>query len=504
VSGLARLLVVSRGNKVRIVPLPAEGDFTLGRGDECFVQLNDDALVSRRHVMLHVGREIFIEDLNSQNGTRILVGADRTAADPNEPTASSPARLAPGRPTRLPVGATAQVGSTLLAVHEAPGDGDAVGAGATGNVVVVDARMRYLHELLARVAVRAINVLLLGETGVGKDVFAQRIHALSPRAAAPFIGINCGALSESLLESELFGHEKGAFTGAHAAKRGLFEAAAGGVAFLDEVGELSPGLQVKLLRVLEDRSVMRVGSVRSTPIDVRVVSATNRNLDREVAAGRYRSDLYYRLDGISIVIPPLRERPAEVVPLASLWLRRFSEKEGRAAAPVLSEAAAQKLRAYAWPGNVRELRNVVERALVLCDGPVLDAEHILLSSAALHEVITAGAPPPAPEPGTGGGRAATMRPPDAAPEPRHARPAPPAPPAPATSRIAADLGAPASPEALRSRADVIERERLSEALASCAGNQTRAAAALGISRRALIRRLERFNLPRPKKGSEGA
>ncbi|HEU4408816.1 MAG TPA: sigma 54-interacting transcriptional regulator [Polyangiaceae bacterium] len=504
----SRFLVVSHGDRARVVPLPESGQVTLGRGDDCFVQINHDALVSRRHLTLHLGPEIFVEDLGSQNGTRVLGGLPDVDAEAQ--TASSPARLEPGRPARLPAGAKVQIGSTVVAYHEATADGEAAAPPPGGDIVVADPRMRYLHELLARVAARTINVLLLGETGVGKDVFARRIHALSPRAAAPFLGINCGALSESLLESELFGHEKGAFTGAHAAKRGLFEAASGGVAFLDEAGELSPGLQVKLLRVLEDRTVMRVGSVRPTPIDVRVLSATNRDLDREVAAGRYRSDLYFRLNGISIVIPPLRERPAEIVPLAALWLRRFCEREGRARVPVLSEEAAQRLRAYSWPGNVRELRNVIERSLVLCDGPIVRPEHVLLSPTLLPEVAApAGAPeapavaPPRPtlSPGAPDAAGAGGVPPI---PPLGPPPAAAAPIASAASAPPPGAGEPMSPEALRSQADALERERLREALTACGGNQTRAAAMLGISRRALIMRLERFKLPRPKKGPEGA
>ncbi len=500
-SAASRLLVVSHGDKARVVPLPEAGQVTLGRGEDCFVQLNDDALVSRRHLTLHLGNELLVEDLGSQNGTRILSGLP--LADASEQTAAAPERLRARQLTPLLPGAKLQVGSTILAFDEASAESETAGTTAPGDIVVADARMRYLHQLLERIAASSINVLLLGETGVGKDVFAQRIHALSPRAAAPFLSINCGALTESLLESELFGHEKGAFTGAHAAKRGLFEAASGGVTFLDEVGELSAGLQVKLLRVLENRTVMRVGSVRSTPIDVRVVSATNRNLDHEVAAGRYRSDLYYRLDGISIVIPPLRERRGEIVPLASLWLHRFGEREGRLPPPVLSESAAQKLLAYDWPGNVRELRNVIERALVLCEGAVLGAEHVVLSSAQLHPGVPtvdspplarAGPRPAAAELGTSPtGCGVTSRPPSGL-----------APGADAPALFAwpdDSAGRAASPEALRLQANDLERRRVLEALESCAGNQTRAAAALGMSRRALIHRLERFGLPRPKKGT---
>jgi two-component system, NtrC family, response regulator AtoC len=493
-----RLLTISHRKRVRVVPLPAAGSLSLGRGEECDVQLSGDPLISRRHALLHVHGRLFVEDLGSQNGTRILSG--RAGADASAPTASSPERLRPEVPTPLPDGATVQLGNTLLAVDVAtlaPGrDVDVAG------VVVADARMRHLYALLERVASRQINVLLLGETGVGKDVFARRVHALSARAAAPFLGINCGALSESLLESELFGHEKGAFTGAYAAKPGLFEAAAGGVAFLDEVGELPLNLQVKLLRVLEDRTVLRVGAVRPTPIDVRIVAATNRDLDRAVAAGLFRSDLYYRLDGISFVIPPLRERAAEILPLASLWLQRFGEKEGRPTPPRLSAEAAQKLTSHPWPGNVRELRNVIERALVLCDGAFVRAEHIVLAPAAgfspalpplprAHEPPQPTLAPPPPSASAAAFDLSPFGPPSSLP-PQGADASPLS--TPTEQRLSAD-----NPAKLRQRADELEREHLRATLEACAGNQSLAAARLGVTRRVLIRRLERFQLTRPKK-----
>ncbi len=497
-----RVLTISHRERVRVAPLPATGSLSLGRGDECDIQLSGDPLISRRHALLHVRGGLLVEDLGSQNGTRILGG--RAGADPSAPTASSPERLRAEVPTPLPEGATFQLGNTLLSV-EAAALAPARGAEVDG-VVVADARMRHLYALLERVAGRQINVLLLGETGVGKDVFARRIHALSPRAAAPFMGINCGALSESLLESELFGHEKGAFTGAYAAKPGLFEAAAGGVAFLDEVGELPLNVQVKLLRVLEDRSVLRVGAVRPTPIDVRIVAATNRDLDRAVAAGLFRSDLYYRLDGISFVIPPLRERAAEILPLASLWLRRFGEKEGRPAPPLLSAEAAQKLTAHPWPGNVRELRNVIERALVLCDGAFVLAEHVVLAPTAgfgpARPPPLPGAPEPprptlAPPPVSASAAAADLLPSAPLPWPPGAAASPS--PEPTEGPSSAD-----DPAKLRQRADELEREHLRATLEACAGNQSRAAARLGVTRRVLLRRLEHFQLTRQKKSSLSA
>ncbi|MFT3708229.1 MAG: sigma 54-interacting transcriptional regulator [Archangium sp.] len=229
--------------------------------------------------------------------------------------------------------------------------------------VVRDDAMAALYRLVDRVAPSTISVLLLGETGVGKEVLAQEIHRRSKRASGPFLRLNCAALTESLLESELFGHEKGSFTGAIKQKEGLLESAEGGTVFLDEVGEMPPSIQAKLLRVLEERKVMRVGSTTALPIDVRFLFATNRDLEAEVARGAFRSDLYFRVNGISLVIPPLRERPTEIEPLARQFLQEAAKRETRAA-PELTPDALATLAAWPWPGNIRELKNVIDRAIL--------------------------------------------------------------------------------------------------------------------------------------------
>jgi transcriptional regulator with PAS, ATPase and Fis domain len=234
-----------------------------------------------------------------------------------------------------------------------------------------------LYEQAERAARSSISVLVLGETGVGKDVLANAIHRASPRSRGPFLGLNCSAISESMLEAELFGHEKGAFTGAVQARPGLFESASGGTVFLDEIGELPLATQVKLLRVLEDRRVMRVGGRKAIDVDVRFVAATNRDLESACARGAFRSDLYYRLAGLTLTIPPLRERREEIAPLARLFAERSARQLDRAT-PTIPPVAVTQLESYPWPGNVRELRNAMERAVVLAFDVILP-EHLVLA-----------------------------------------------------------------------------------------------------------------------------
>ncbi len=230
--------------------------------------------------------------------------------------------------------------------------------------------MREVYRLTRLVAPARASVLLVGETGTGKELIARAIHRLSQRADGPYVRVNCGALSESLLESELFGHIKGAFTGAVDNKTGRFEAAHGGTIFLDEISSMSPKLQVKLLRVLQEREFERVGESRTIRVDTRVIAATNQFLEDEIEAGRFRDDLYYRLNVVPIYLPPLRERRRDIPALTRHFLGRYSE-ENRRDAPEVPEEVMEVLQAYDWPGNVRELENYVERAVVLAEnGPV--------------------------------------------------------------------------------------------------------------------------------------
>jgi transcriptional regulator with PAS, ATPase and Fis domain len=236
-----------------------------------------------------------------------------------------------------------------------------------GAIVGDSPAVRAVLDVARRAAPSGATVLLLGESGTGKEVVARAVHRWSLRADRPFVVVNCVALSEDLLESELFGHEKGAFTGAHQQKRGKLEIAHGGTVFLDEIGDVKPGLQAKLLRVLQDQTFERVGGTRPIQVDVRFVAATNRDLRQAVKDGQFRLDLYYRLDVVSITLPPLRERPGDVPALAEHFLDRYRREVKRNLTGIRGDALAC-LRRYAWPGNVRELENVMERAVVLAEG----------------------------------------------------------------------------------------------------------------------------------------
>jgi len=235
-----------------------------------------------------------------------------------------------------------------------------------GGLIAGDPKMTALLDLARKVAPTNATVLLSGESGTGKEVIARCIHTNSPRSQRPFVAVNCAALAPTLIESELFGHEKGAFTGAAAQHLGRFERAAGGTLFLDEVGELDFSLQAKLLRVLQERTFERVGGSRLISVDVRVIAATNRDLKTLVAEGKFREDLYYRLNRFPLEIPPLRDRASDIEPLATHLLSRASKELGKAP-PILTKTAVHALLAYRWPGNVRELENVMERMAILCE-----------------------------------------------------------------------------------------------------------------------------------------
>ncbi|MBL8919320.1 MAG: sigma 54-interacting transcriptional regulator [Myxococcaceae bacterium] len=313
--------------------------------------------------------------------------------------------------------------------------------------LVRDDAMVSISRLIDRVAPSQINVLLLGETGSGKEVLAGEIHRRSKRGGGPFLKLNCAALTESLLESELFGHEKGSFTGAVKQKLGLLETAKAGSVFLDEVGELPESLQAKLLRVLEERKVMRVGATAPEPIDVRFIFATNRDLEAEVERGAFRRDLYYRINGISISIPPLRERVGEIEPLARQFLAEAATREGRSVPELTAEALAQ-LKTWPWPGNIRELKNVMERALLLAGDAPITPDAIAIDG---HEA-------PAPGAATGNN--------------------------------------------LKDERDAAEKRVVLEALEKTGGNQTKAAELLGISRRTLVNRLTAYGMTKPRKKQE--
>ena len=312
------------------------------------------------------------------------------------------------------------------------------------DIVGKSAVMLDVYKLVARVAASTATVLVEGESGTGKELVARSIHTHSPRAAAPFLPVNCTALTESLLESELFGHARGAFTGAVGAKRGLFEAAHGGTLFLDEIGDMGPKMQAQLLRTLQDGEVRPVGGSESIRVDVRLVCATNKNLDEEVKAGRFREDLYFRINVVTVHLPPLRDRPEDIPSLVAHFLNKTARRERREAA-AMSPEALRLLTAYGWPGNVRELENAIERAVAVAKGNV---------------VLPSDLPPEV------GGSAALGVP---------------------GGVSVADGGIIAD----RPTLGELERRYIQLVLAECAGNKKKAAEKLGIDRRTLYRALER-------------
>ena len=438
VSSSGRRLVASVQGQLRVHELPAKGTLVIGRGTESDIVF-DDPSISRRHASIEVGDAIKVQDLGSANGT--MVGGKR---------------LVPNSPASLTPGVVLQLGSILVTLE---GDVYELEAPQADETVIKDPVMIEVHRLVRVAAGSNLSVLLLGETGVGKELFARRIHDLSPRANGQLVRVNCAALVESLLEAELFGYERGAFTGAAAAKPGLLEAASGGTLFLDEVGELPLSTQAKLLRVLESGEVTRVGALRPRPVDVRFVAATHRDLPSLVSSGKFREDLFHRLDGVAVRIPPLRERKSEVVALAESFIASSAKAAGTVA-PSLSDDAAERLKAHPWRGNVRELRNVIQRSVLFCNGAVLDAKGL--------QFETLGAVMSAPH-----ASAATM------------------PPAPSSHD---EGGADLSPDRQERRVRVLD------ALERTVWNQTRAAEILGISRRTLQSWLIELNIPRPRAG----
>jgi two-component system response regulator AtoC len=413
------LLIVAADGTWTSRSLPANGALTIGRGVEVDVRL-DERAVSRRHARLEVAgaTDLKLIDLGSANGT--LVGGRSVG--------KLPELVRPGEPILI--------GRTLLAVHDLPPvrtpERGPLPPGPGPAMAGVDA-------LVAKVAPTLSNVLLLGETGVGKGVVAGRIHRLSTRAQGPLEQLNCAGLAADLLESDLFGHERGAFTGATQAKPGLLEVAAGGTVFLDEVGEMPMEVQAKLLLAIEQRVTRRVGATRSTPIDVRFIFATHRDLEAEIRGGRFRRDFYYRINNLSIHIPPLRERRDELECLVSQFASNEATSSKLDRPLVFDGGALAALHRYDWPGNIRELRNLVERAFLFTEDNVVTARSLV--AAGLPEAVL---PPP-------GGSA-----------------------------------------------DEAERDRVIEALDACGGNQSRAARMLGVARNTLIRLIRKYNLKRPR------
>jgi two-component system, NtrC family, response regulator AtoC len=396
------------GESSSIYWLPAGQSVEVGRGQGCGLRI-DHPSVSRRHLRVHASNPVEIEDLGSANGTRasgvLLRASQRVTVASNEPV---------------------QVGDALVFVHP-PASGAPV------------ARADW-EQTLDAVAKSRLSVVLLGETGVGKNVAARRLHDRSSRARGPFVHLNCAAVPEALLEGELFGFDAGAFTGAARAKPGLVEAADRGTLFLDEVGNMALSTQAKLLTALESGELTRLGSVTPRKVDLRVVAATNADLERLVAEGRFRADLYFRLAGVTLAIPPLRQRPDVLAELGVRFLNEACAANGRAPLALGKDAIA-KLQGYGWPGNIRELRNVIERIAVLARGPTVTAVDVPVS----------------------------------------ARPAQPA------------------PRTLAEEVRELERARILDALDRCAGNQSRAAEMLGMPRRTFVTRLAELGLPRPRR-----
>lgn len=381
-------LVILSGETVRAFGLPATGDVTIGRDPASDVLIEDPG-VSRQHAVLRVGDTMELEDLGGANGTFVRQTAP---AGPGNDTVNVKLLRLVRKKARLAVGDCLLFGTACVVLRRVP---RILIPDLAPGIVVRDSTMQALYTDAARVARANINVLLLGETGVGKEVLARAIHDQSQRAKGPFLAVNCAALAESLLESELFGSERGAFTGA-VARPGLFEAAEGGTVFLDEVGELPLATQAKLLRVLEARAITRLGATKPRPVDVRILSATHRDLAADSRQGRMRPDLYFRLNGVELLIPPLRSRPHELDVLADSFLSAACRDLERVPPLTLSAATLQVLAAHDWPGNVRELRNAIERAAVMCTESTVQPEHLPPALVAAVRSVQPGIRPGAP------------------------------------------------------------------------------------------------------------
>jgi transcriptional regulator with GAF, ATPase, and Fis domain len=440
-SGRHYLLVFERDLSTRVYQLPANGQVIIGRGGESSLQLQDSS-VSRRHARItQVDGRAQLVDLDSQNGT--LINRERVV-----------------EPRHLVSGDTIAVGAVTIVYHSsiarddsAAGERDGVRTLQVGerHVVIADPAMAQLYELLERLAGSELPVLVCGETGTGKEVAASALHQLSRRADKPLVSLNCAAIHENLVESELFGYERGAFSGAVSAKPGLLETANGGSVFLDEIGDLPAGVQAKLLRVIETKRVLRLGDVRERAIDIRIIAATNRDLVEDVVSGRFRRDLFFRLSGATLWLPPLRDRPRELPILADMFLRDACRQHGRAPMQLSPEARA-KLLAMPWPGNVRELKHLMEYVSAAVEGDIVEPNHL---------------------------------------EPR-ARPD-------ATPRSEIVVEEPTPPAQFRPLADEIrelEQARISAALDAASGNQRVAAQLLAMPLRTFVFKLKQYGMRR--------
>ncbi len=387
-------------------------------------------------VLCHVGHDVGAL-IRAMAGERIACPV--VACGPEEASAEAVAAVRAGASDFLPLPPDADLIAAMLEAAAGHGAREAAPVARDPAMIAVMARA-------AQVARAEASVLITGESGTGKEVLARHIHATSRRATGAFVALNCAALPEALLESELFGHEKGAFSGAVAMRKGKFEQADGGTLLLDEIGEMDGRLQAKLLRAIQEREIDRLGGTRPVRVDVRILAATNRDLAAEVRAGRFREDLYFRLDVVRLRLPALRERPVDILPLAELFARRYADTNG-VARRAFTPAARAALMAHAWPGNVRELENAIHRAVLLSEGAEIGPEAIELTTSTQAAAPVAVAP----------------------------------------------VGAAGAVEALVGRkVEEVERDLIIGTLSHCLGNRTRAAEILGISIRALRNKIQDY------------
>jgi DNA-binding NtrC family response regulator len=469
-----RHLLVFSGATSWMYRLPPTGEVIIGRSEAADLRIEERS-VSRQHARLAIDVDtVTISDLGSHNGTYV-----------NKVRITGSCTLQPYDVIRIhkttlvfhatSLGSSPTAGLLSVAYVSEPvlaGGSEAVGEAAAGHLVglerpcriltvgaqraiVADPSVVQLYALIERLAPVGLPVLITGETGCGKELVATAIHTLSQRGGRPLILVNCAALHDALVESELFGHQKGAFAGAVSTKPGLIESASGSTLFLDEVGELAPAIQAKLLRVLESNRVTRVGDVREREVDVRFVAATNRDLEADVAAGRFRRDLFFRLSAATLHLPPLRERPLELPLLAAAFLDEACRLNGREVMRI-SDAAMTVLLAHPWPGNVRELKNLMQYVAAAVPAEVLLAEHVIKRL----------------------GRLRPLQPP------------------------AIDLATPEDSPRFRPIADELrelEITRIRQALEATGGNQTRAAGLLAMPVRTFFEKAKQYGLTPKKK-----